>query len=167
MKNKNDRSSSRPSISRDADTAAGDEGLEERHSASPTDPYNNERMESSPRQKRSNVRTDDVRDLNSIDRTTTRRRGSESSSESEQQSGQKSSGRVFQMGPAHSSEKSEDDSLSRKDLDRKNLDRKNLGSSRQDQSSSDKSSSSGDSTRSDRLNEDQDRNSRDLDRSKM
>jgi len=167
MKNKNDRSSSRPSIERDADTAAGDEGLEEHRSASPSDPNTNERMQSSPRQKRgSNVRTDDVRDLSSIDRTTARQRGSESSSESEEQSGQKS-GRVFKMGPGRSSQVPDDDSLSKKDLDRKNL-----GSSREDQSRSGSSSSPDrsskeSSTRSDRLNEDLNRNSRDIDRSKM
>ena len=64
MKKKNDRAASRPSINRDEDSRAGEEGLEEDLSAARSR-QSNERMEGSPERSRgSNVRSDDVRDPN-------------------------------------------------------------------------------------------------------
>jgi hypothetical protein len=88
MKKKNDRMSSRPSISRE-DSRAGDEGLEENLAGS-RPRQNNERMQGSPaRSGSSNVRSDDVRDPSSINRSTERHRSSESEQSFEGQGGQK------------------------------------------------------------------------------
>ena len=85
MKNKNDRAASRPSINSDEDSRAGAEGLEEDLSAARSR-QSNERMEGSPsRSRSSNVRSDDVRDPSSINRTTERHRSSESSQKFEGQ----------------------------------------------------------------------------------
>jgi hypothetical protein len=90
MTKKNDRMTSRPSISRDEDSRAGDEGLEEDLSAAR--PRQNEHMQSKPsRSGSSNVQSDDVRDPNSINRSTEQHRSSESGRSSESDRSSKSS----------------------------------------------------------------------------
>ena len=155
--NKNDRTSSRPSVSRDADSRAGDEGLDEDMSASSS---SSKKLESSPRKGRSsNVRTDDVRDLNSIDRTTTRQResGSSSSESFEGQGGQQGGSRGSEQGTGYTSDRSsnlrEDDSRS--------------GGSSKRSSGSEKSVRSSSSERLDQSGSDRLNTTRDIDRSKM
>ena len=120
MKKKNDRAASRPSINRDEDSRAGEEGLEEDLSAARSR-QSNEPMEGSPERSRgSNVRSDDVRDPSSINRTTERHRSSESNQTFEGQSGQKSGSRKAESPRKNVStrEESEESEDSRDDVDR-------------------------------------------------
>jgi hypothetical protein len=101
MKDRNDRATPRRGISRDR---ADDEGLEEN-------------MQSSSKRSRSgNVQVDDVRDANSISRTTERHRSKESGGSFEGQGGQKGGNRGSEQGTGDSEDRSdqlrEDDSLS-------------------------------------------------------
>jgi hypothetical protein len=117
MKKKNDRAASRPGLDRDEDSRAGDEGLEEDLSTARSR-QSNERMEGSPaRSSGSNVRSDDVRDPSSINRSTERHRSSDSSQSFEGQGGQKGgSQQRSNQGTGYTKDRSsqlqEDDSLS-------------------------------------------------------
>jgi hypothetical protein len=160
MKNRDDRAKARPSISRDAtDKTAGDEGLDENMSGSG---LNSERLDRASEEGRSSsVRTDDVRDVGSIDRAATRRAQSQSGSRAFQgQGGQKGGTRGSEQGTGYSSDRStqlqEDDSLSG------SQGRHGTSGSREGSSSRQSSSN-----RDDRVAGEPEQDPRDIDRSNM
>jgi hypothetical protein len=91
MKDRNDRATPRPNSRDRADSRAGDEGLEENMQGS------------SQRSRAGNVRVDDVRDPNSIDRL----RNNESASSFEGQGGQKGGSRGSEQGAGYTEDRSE------------------------------------------------------------
>jgi hypothetical protein len=104
MKDRKDRATPRPGGRDPADNRAGDEGLEE-----------NKQGSSSQRPRSGNVQVDDVRDADSISRTTERHRNAESGSSSEAQGGQKGGSRGSEQDTGHSEDADrlrEDDSIS-------------------------------------------------------
>ena len=161
MTKKNDRMSSRPSISRDEDSRAGDEGLEEDLSASR--PRQNEHMQSKPsRSGSSNVQSDDVRDPNSIDRSTEQHRSSESGRSSESDRSSKSSrsfeGQGGQKGGSQKSgiDRSNQDRTSPLQEDKSLSSRPGKSDSRQSESAR-KNVSTSENSESDRSSDDVDR----------
>ncbi len=100
MKNRDDRPTPRPSISRDvSDRNAGDEGLDQDMSASS---LNDERSETKSRSRKTNVRSDDVRDAGSIEREHTER---SSSGGFQGQGGQKGGNRGSEEGTGYTSDR--------------------------------------------------------------